>query len=267
MKATLETALTYVLASEGGYSNHKQDPGGPTNKGITQRVYDGYRRRIGKPVQSVRGILAEEVAAIYKSQYWDAIRGDSLPVGLDYAVFDYAVNSGPKRAAQELQRVLGVAADGIIGEITLAAANDADVFATIEALCNRRMAFLRGLKTWPTFGKGWARRVMGDLQGTQSDDLGVVDRATALALGQHMEAPSAPAQGKAEDMGRSSIGESKTVQASVMQMVSGGGAALATVSGLGERSQTIVLVFAGLSVLLAVFILRERIKAWASGWR
>ncbi|TCT07609.1 glycoside hydrolase family 108 protein [Aquabacter spiritensis] len=153
-------ALARVLRHEGGYSNHPADPGGPTNKGVIQRVYDAHRARRGLSPRSVKLIEEAELQAIYRTQYWDAVRGDDLPAGLDYAVFDAAVNSGPVQAAKWLQRALGLAADGQIGAVTLSAAQAAlDRGAVVEALCDQRLAMLRGLRTWPVFGKGWAARV------------------------------------------------------------------------------------------------------------
>jgi lysozyme family protein len=159
MKANFERALAYVLEHEGGYVNHPRDPGGATNKGVTQAVYDGYRKMRGRGAQSVKFISEEEVRAIYKFQYWDRVQGDLLPTGVDYAVFDFAVNSGVGRASKYLQAVVGVAQDGIIGARTVAAV--VNPLATINALCDRRMGFLRNLKTFLTFGRGWTRRVQG----------------------------------------------------------------------------------------------------------
>lgn len=152
-------ALDLVLIHEGGYVNHPADPGGETNKGITKRVYDGWRARLGQPLRSVREITDGEVAAIYKAQYWNVARCDALPAGLDYAVFDFAVNSGPGRAAKFLQRIVGVTADGQIGEITLAAVRVRDPKKVAAALCDARLAWLKTLRTWGAFGKGWGRRV------------------------------------------------------------------------------------------------------------
>ena len=160
-KATQAKALQLVLAHEGGYSNHPEDPGGATNKGITQAVYDGFRTSSGEPVRSVRSITQAEVAAIYDQQYWDRANCDRLPAGLDYAVFDYAVNSGVSRAAKDLQRELGVKADGVIGLGTIAAAEGVDSQRVITGLCDRRLRFLRSLRTFGTFGRGWTSRVDG----------------------------------------------------------------------------------------------------------
>lgn len=252
MRENLEAALRQVLVHEGGYVNHPADPGGATNQGVTQRVYDAYRTRKGLKPQSVRGISPDEVATIYKRQYWDAVKGDDLPAGLDYAVFDYAVNSGPKQAILDLQRVLGVTADGIIGNVTLAAISDADAFAVIDDLCARRMAFLRRLKHWPTFGRGWSHRVAD-----------VAEAAAAMVNGKtvRMEANPTP---KAEATPPTAA-ESTTVRASAVQLVSGAGAGLAALGSLEGIPQIIALVFIGLVVLSAVWIMRERIKKLAEG--
>lgn len=156
MKHSFARALKEVLKSEGGYVNHPKDPGGATNKGITQATYDAYRSR----KQSVRLITDAEVASIYKSRYWDAVQADDLPAGLDYAVFDFAVNSGPVRAIRFLQDALGVSVDGQIGPLTVKAAlRHPQPLTVISKLCDKRLYWLKLLKTWPTFGKGWESRV------------------------------------------------------------------------------------------------------------
>ena len=128
-------------------------------KGVTQRVYNGYRARKGQPQRSVRLIDLVELQDIYRRQYWHAVSGDDLPSGLDYAMFDYAVNSGPVRAIKDLQRVLGVKVDGHLGQSTLSQISAERVSSIISALCERRMTFLRSLKTFSVFGKGWSSRV------------------------------------------------------------------------------------------------------------
>lgn len=155
-------ALERVLVHEGGFVHHKLDPGGATNRGVIQRVYDGYRERKGQPKRSVKEITDFEVKEIYDRQYWQAIKGDKLPLGVSYVVFDGAVNSGPGQSIKWLQRALGITADGAIGEVTLAAVkNHPDHLKLISDICDRRMAFLRALKTFNTFGTGWTRRVNG----------------------------------------------------------------------------------------------------------
>lgn len=151
-------ALTCVLAQEGGYSDHPDDPGGATMMGITRATLAAWR---GVPVTKadVRALTRDEAAAIYRVRYWNAVRGDDMPAGLDLAVFDFAVNSGASRAARSLQRALGVTVDGLIGPETLAAAVAKPAPETIKAICAGRRAFLERLSTFPVFGRGWTRRV------------------------------------------------------------------------------------------------------------
>ena len=158
MKDNFLNALKQVLVYEGGYVNNPNDPGGATNKGVTQAVYNQWRLSHGEAKQSVKFLASQEVQAIYKNNYWDKIKGDQLADGVDLATFDLAVNSGVNRAIKMLQKVSGVADDGIIGPATIAAANK-DPVKTVKALCDARLAFLESLSTWRFFGKGWANRV------------------------------------------------------------------------------------------------------------
>ncbi|MCB5173630.1 hypothetical protein LGR44_00410 [Microvirga sp. SM9] len=155
-----DNLLSLVLVHEGGFSSHPADPGGATMNGVTQRVYTAWRKAQGKPDQSVRFISNADLRAIYQQNYWDVVRGDELPSGLDYLTFDGGVNSGPPRGARWLQGALGVKPDGIVGIATLQAAKTArDKVAVARKACELRRSFLRGLKTFSTFGKGWMRRV------------------------------------------------------------------------------------------------------------
>jgi lysozyme family protein len=159
MRGNFERALAAVLVHEGGYVNHPKDPGGATNKGVTQRVYDDYRLHRGMAPRSVRHIQPTEIEDIYRRQYWDAVRCDDLPAGVDYCVFDLAVNSGTNRAARFLQRAVGVLEDGKIGPITIAAVKNVPPALLVDSICDERICFLRSLGTFATFGKGWTRRV------------------------------------------------------------------------------------------------------------
>jgi lysozyme family protein len=130
--------------------------------GVTQRVYDGFRRNRGLPLRTVYDIERHEVEAIYRLQYWDKVRGDDLPAGVDLVVFDGAVNSGPLQSVKWLQAALGgnVRIDGVLGEASLAAVKaHPDHDALVAAICAIRLRFLKALKTWSTFGRGWAARV------------------------------------------------------------------------------------------------------------
>lgn len=184
--ALYKPSLALVLAHEGNFVNHPADPGGPTNKGVTQRVYDAYRKVKGLVSRSVKFIDAIETEEIYRKQYWRMVKGDDLPAGLDYAVFDFAVNSGISRAVKYLQKLVGINADGALGLESMSAifaAAKADEEALIIKYCANRLAFLKSLPTFPTFGKGWSRRVIGDISGVQSNDSGVIDVAITMANG------------------------------------------------------------------------------------
>jgi len=158
MKDNFLNALKQVLVYEGGYVNNPNDPGGATNKGVTQAVYNQWRLSHGEAKQSVKFLTMQEVNALYKANYWDKVKGDDLADGVDMAVFDLAVNSGINRAIKMLQQVSGVTVDGIIGPATVAAANK-NPQKTIAALCDARLKFLESLSTWQYFGKGWSARV------------------------------------------------------------------------------------------------------------
>lgn len=157
-----ERSLAKVLVHEGGYVNHPKDPGGATNQGVTQKVYDDYRRSMKAAPQSVKLMAVGERDSIYYTRYWTAARCNVLPPGVSYVVFDGAVNSGVSRSVRWLQAALGVGVDGIIATETLNAVrahpNHDRLIADIIA---RREKFLRSLKTWPTFGKGWLSRLRG----------------------------------------------------------------------------------------------------------
>lgn len=150
-------ALQHVLKHEGGYVNHPDDTGKETNFGITIAVAreNGY-------LGDMRTIPMGVVESIYKRKYWDKVRADEMPESVRFALFDYAVNSGLGAAIRALQRVLGVADDGVLGPMTLAAAQ-AQSAGLGARLNGYRLKFMTELKIWPTFGKGWARRIADNL--------------------------------------------------------------------------------------------------------
>jgi len=158
MKDNFDDALKAILHHEGGYVNHPSDPGGMTNLGCTKRVWEEW---VGHPVdeKTMRGLTPADVAPLYKTKYWDKIKGDDLPTGVDYAVFDAAINSGPGRAAKWLQQAVGAVPDGAIGAGTLAKVAAMDAEDIVEKYQATRLAFMQSLPTWDTFGKGWSRRV------------------------------------------------------------------------------------------------------------
>ena len=158
MKETWQDALAHVLKSEGGFVNHPADPGGRTNLGVTQRVWEEWVKHDVDEKQ-MRELTPEMVAPLYQEKYWQRVKGDELPAGIDYCVFDASVNSGVGRASKWLQEACGTQPDGVIGPMTLRVAQAIVPADLVNMYCDKRLAFLRELKTWETFGKGWERRV------------------------------------------------------------------------------------------------------------
>ena len=158
MDRNFARALALVLKSEGGWSDNPADPGGATMKGVTLANFRRYVKADASKAD-LRKVSDEQVGTVYRRFYWDAVAGAELPGGLDYAVFDFAVNSGPGRAAKYLQAIVGATQDGRIGPATLRAVQARPAGAVIDALCDARLAFLKRLPTWPTFGRGWSERV------------------------------------------------------------------------------------------------------------
>lgn len=170
MRDNFDASLRLVLKHEGGFVNHPRDPGGATKYGITQRTLADWRSRHGTrhtiSAEDVKALTRAEAAAIYRANYWDAIRGDDLPAGVDYAVFDFAVNSGPSSAVKFLQWAINstmhfsLALDGRIGPRTIEAAKLISPEDLIRTLCKFRLDWLKTLSAWGTFGLGWERRVV-----------------------------------------------------------------------------------------------------------
>lgn len=158
MKENFDSALKAILHHEGGFVNHPKDPGGMTNLGVTKRVWEEW---VGHEVdeKTMRALTPEIVAPMYKAKYWDRIKGDDLPTGVDYIVFDAAINSGPGRAAKWLQQTVGAIPDGMIGPGTLGKVAAMPAEDIVEKYQQTRLEFLQSLPTWNTFGKGWGRRV------------------------------------------------------------------------------------------------------------
>ena len=158
MEANFFKSLEMVLHHEGGFVDHPEDPGGATNKGITHKTYADFLGRPLEDVSELQNIPEEHVQQIYKNGYWDKVKGDELPGGVDFCIFDWAVNSGPGRAAKALQKAVMVAQDGAIGPMTLAAVSEYAPTEIIESVTKSRIEFYKSLNTFDTFGKGWLRR-------------------------------------------------------------------------------------------------------------
>lgn len=148
-----------VIKHEGGFVAHPSDPGGITNLGVTKAAWEEY---LGKEVteQDMRDLTVETVKPFYRKNYWDRVRGDDLPPGVDYAVFDFAVNSGVARASRMLQECAGVTKDGSIGPKTVEAVKARNAAELAQEVCDKRLEFLQSLPHFPTFARGWTRRVL-----------------------------------------------------------------------------------------------------------
>lgn len=159
-----DTAFDRVIGHEGGYSDHPDDPGGQTMWGVTIAV-----ARANGYAGAMRDMPREVAKGIYRSQYWDKVQADSMPFAVAFQVFDAAVNHGTGQAAKFLQRAAGVADDGIIGPKTLAAVAARGAAALLLLFNAEREQFYTDLKTWPSFGKGWSRRVVANLRYAAGD--------------------------------------------------------------------------------------------------
>jgi lysozyme family protein len=155
-------SLSLVFGHEGGFTNDRDDRGNWTTGKIGSGVLKGTKYGISAmsyPRLDIKNLTLAKAAEIYRKDYAGPIRFDSLPAGVNHAVLDFAINSGATRAVIGLQRAVGVADDGKMGPITLAAINKANPATTIKTMCAGRLALLRDLSTWPRYGKGWTTRV------------------------------------------------------------------------------------------------------------
>jgi len=157
MKKNFDKCLSMLLHHEGGFVNHPKDPGGMTNLGVTKAVYDKWIGRESTE-QEMRDLTFVDVAPIYKKNYWDRVRGDDLPSGVDWCAFDWAVDSGSGRPAKAIQRAAGATPDGAIGPMTIQAVMNHEPKMIIESVYTQRQSFYESLKTFETFGRGWTRR-------------------------------------------------------------------------------------------------------------
>jgi len=159
MKDNYQHCLEMILHHEGGYVNHPKDPGGETNLGITKRVYEDFGG-----TKDMKDLTVEDAAPIYEKNYWNRLKCDDIPNGLDLCVFDFGVNAGTGRSAKYLQTLIGTVADGGIGPNTLKALEAyvqvEGLAATIDTYQSNRQKYYEKLSTFETFGRGWTRRVV-----------------------------------------------------------------------------------------------------------
>ena len=153
-----DQAFTKLLGHEGGFSNHPDDKGGATMYGVTEQVarQNGY-------AGPMKDMTLKYAKVIYRRLYWDAVRADELPEEVRFSVFDAAVNSGTSRAIKWLQQAVSIEDDGVLGSVTLAAARIAIPGITATRINGIRLLFMTNQPNWGAFGKGWARRIAGNL--------------------------------------------------------------------------------------------------------
>ena len=158
MKENFDSSLAAILEHEGGFVNHPSDPGGMTNLGVTKKVWEEW---VGHNVNEkfMRSLTPAIVSPMYKRKYWDAVRGDDLPDGIDYLMFDFAINAGAGRAIKTMQKVVNTVQDGIIGNKTIEAIKKFDLDDLIDKFSLAKEEFYKALPTFKTFGRGWLRRV------------------------------------------------------------------------------------------------------------
>lgn len=149
-----DVAFAKLLGHEGEFSDHPDDPGGKTRYGVTEAV----ARRVGYR-GDMRELPLDLAKRIYKAEYWDAVRADEMPAAVRYVIFDAAVNSGVRQAAQWLQSAAGVTPDGVIGPRTMAAVNALDANGLKSRILANRLRMMTNLSNWPSFSRGWARRI------------------------------------------------------------------------------------------------------------
>lgn len=157
-----DQAFEKLLGHEGGFTEDPRDPGNWTGGRVNVGVLRGTKFGIAAntyPNEDIRNLTVERAKFIYRRDFWNAVRADELPPVVRYAVFDAAVNSGVRQSVRWLQRALGVRDDGVLGPVTIAAVRAADAHALLRRVLATRLRFMTDLSTWPTFGRGWARRI------------------------------------------------------------------------------------------------------------
>ena len=246
MKGNLSACLAVTLTHEGGWSDHPRDPGGATMKGVTLAVFRKYHP--GATKADLRAISDADVQRIYSVGYWNPVRGDDLPAGVDLATFDFAVNSGVSRGAKALQAAVGAAQDGAVGPATVARAAKADPVAVVKSICARRLSFVRGLSTWGTFGRGWARRI-ADVEAKGVKMALVASGAGSASVMAAMQAGADGAQKRADRHGETggvigtagtAVSGAEVLAADVNWLIVGGVALVALALFVALRSRSLI---------------------------
>ncbi|WP_276200290.1 glycosyl hydrolase 108 family protein [Chelatococcus sp. XZ-Ab1] len=248
MRENFPLSLEVIFEFEGGYSTLRSDPGNWTGGKVGVGELKGTKYGIAAnsfPHLDIKNLTKAEAGEIYRTRYWNKVRCDQLPDGVDLATFDPAVNSGPARAAKWLQAALGVTQDGVVGPQTVSAAvQTPDKITVVKKLCAKRLGFLQALSTWRTFGKGWLRRVTA-----------VEAKAiawAAAAAGKKPEAVLASESNKASTSAKSNAGGAAATGA-------GGGAAGTQVDPSSlDASAVAVLIALGLAIAATIAMLAWR---------
>lgn len=245
--SSFEIAIRYVLIHEGGYTNHPSDPGGPTNWGITLHDARAYWKRNASALD-VRQMPLDVAKQIYRERYWNALHCDELPIGLDYALFDYGVNYRDLARTKVLMRIVAACMPGSNVSDIVSAANQIATDRLIRDLCAERRAFLRGLKTWPLFGRGWGRRARKSRPMRWRSRVALANPARVHASATLPGDLQSPVQGKGE------------VPASPYVQAAGAGAAISIGAGasmLPDWNSILILIAGGiLGALVIVAMLR-----------
>lgn len=271
MRENLQTSLRLMFGHEGGYTNNRADRGNwlngqlvGTKYGITGATLAGHRNVRQVTADDVRNLTLAEAEAIYRKSYWTQSGGDLLPSGIDYMAFDFGVNSGPSRSIKTLQSVVGVAQDGIVGGQTVAAVNryPGGIEKLIRDYGAARMSFLRGLKSWSDFSRGWTIRVTGvDPKGQYARRPGVIGDALSMARGssEQSAAPAIPVpdgKGRDEDTSLVEIAKKPEAWGPLGMLVSAFGAIF---SGEGPAQYALAAIMViGFGVGIWYFIRRMR---------
>lgn len=273
MRKNLEPSLRLMFGDEGGYSNRKTDSGGPTKYGVTHKTLASHRGVKRVSAEQVKAMTLDEARDIYATGYWAQSGGDTLPDGLDYAAFDFGVNSGPQTAAKKLQDVLAKAGvyfgaiDGWIGAGTLKAVKEypGGITKLIKDYCARRMTFLRSLTNqntgFPVNGRGWTIRVTGiDPQGQYKPKPGVIGNALAMAhdrpIAVTKEAAVTGGDSKAEPKSPNPWTKPETVLSGGTAILGGGGTLLASGADPIRIGLAIAIIVA---TALAAYLIFQRI--------
>lgn len=261
--SNFSACLDITLGHEGGYSGNRADAGNWTGGKVGVGELRGTKYGISAaayPALDIPNLTQADAARIYAADYWCPVQGDALPAGVDLAVFDFGVNSGLSRAVKALQSSVGAKVDGQLGPLTAlavqrATATKAATIAIVGAICDRRLAFLRGLKTWGTFGAGWAKRV-GDVRARGQAMAGASSAEIAASIARNLKTAATRDQ--------------QSAAAGAGGGVSGAGAAgkAAAAVSAADATQTTAIdwsAVAALGVVAAILITIAILVRWRAG--